>query len=254
MTSNLDELLEIFFNQYKQCNAIQLQNKLLQNFAISLSKAEAEAYLKLVKREYLNDNGLVTAEAVLNKLLIKNELAEKYLQDDLYACFRGTLIEAVERNELGGWSIEKQLVEFIQARVPAGASIIEFGSGLGTEALLYNYRVTSVEHNEKYAYQRTGQHLCIYAPLKDGWYDRSALSEVLQLSFDLLLIDGPPGELRGGILKNMDLFTEVEMPIIFDDINREFDREVMIEFCARQDYRYNVHGGEKKSFADCFKK
>lgn len=48
---------------------------------------------------------------------------------------------------LGGWAIEAAVIEWIRAHIPSGSTILEFGSGAGTEVLSKHYRMFSVEHD-----------------------------------------------------------------------------------------------------------
>jgi hypothetical protein len=158
-------------------------------------------------------------------------------------------------NKLHGWAIEKELVELINSKLPEGKVILEFGSGAGTDVLLERYHVISVEHDINFVCRRSDSHLCFFAPLENNWYPRNVICEILKMKYDLILIDGPPRELRRGILQNLDLFEGNGHPIvIFDDINRDLDHDIMILFCKRLNYSYRIVKGSKKMFALCEKR
>jgi len=81
------------------------------------------------------------------------------------------------------------------------------------------------------------------------WYDADIVREaIISLDYDLLLIDGPPGDTRSGLVKYWDLFKQ-DIPVIFDDINRRTAYQVMIGISARLKVPctiYNAH--EDKHF------
>lgn len=123
-----------------------------------------------------------------------------------------------------GWSISKELFDWIIKNVPIGKTILELGSGLGTKELVKHYKVYSVEHDKKWLGVVSGTNY-IYAPLVDGWYDVSILKDKLPKHYDVLLIDGPPQEKRGNILKHLPLFN-LDVIIIVDDTHRKLDLEI----------------------------
>lgn len=79
------------------------------------------------------------------------------------------------------------------------------------------------------------------------------MKELLKKTCDLVIVDGPPQELRKGILKNLDLFQNDKVPVIFNDMNRTLDKEVMLTFCKKLNYNYKIIEGDRKAFAFCLK-
>ena len=152
------------------------------------------------------------------------------------------------------WEIENELLSYIRKTLSDGKSILELGSGTGTAKLLCNYNVISIEHNADFAARRSPNHLCLYAPLENGWYELPVVIQALNMHFDLLLVDGPPQEKRTLILHHLDLFRTLSIPVIFDDINREADAKTMYTFCEELGYEYTILEGDKKHFAICRKK
>jgi len=133
----------------------------------------------------------------------------------------------MDKETLGGWSVDEAVIEFIKNNLKPGATILELGSGYGSKVLVSEgFKVYSVEHNKDYVYKYEGVNY-IYAPLVGGWYDLKALELELPFEYDLILVDGPPGirpDSRHGFAKNLHLFN-TDGFILFDDINREGDRE-----------------------------
>lgn len=90
-------------------------------------------------------------------------------------------------------------------------------------------------------------------PLKKGWYRRSVVKKCISLKYDLIIIDGPPRELRKGILNNLSCFRSIYCPVIFDDVNRPEDKEIMLTFCKKMGYDFKIITGPRKAFAHCSK-
>jgi predicted O-methyltransferase YrrM len=160
-------------------------------------------------------------------------------------------------SELGGYAISDTLFLIIRNILPEGRTILELGSGLGTKYLSEHYNMISVEHDEDYLDKYDSKY--IYAPLKkikpikripdsELWYDSAIMKEEMpKLDYDLILIDGPPGNTRAGFIKYWDLFKH-NVPMIFDDINRDPDRTIITKASARIKKPYTVYGaweGEK---------
>lgn len=154
----------------------------------------------------------------------------------------------------GKSAISRELFNKIKEILPEGSSILEFGAGEGTKELLNYYKVSSVEHNGKYAKQIKAKcSHCVYlAPLENGWYSEDMVRSALSVKKALILIDGPPKELRANL--PIDLFKDIECPVIFDDVNRGLDRSIMHLFCYKNKYESKIYKGKEKDFAVCTKK
>lgn len=131
-----------------------------------------------------------------------------------------------------GWSISFDFYKLLIDLLPKGKTILELGSGQGTDELLKRWNVISIEHDPKFAMiKRKGKykHKMIYAPIKFqniegfsdeiGWYDTNILNkELYHKKYNLILVDGPTGIFgRGGFLVNIRLFKDV--PIVIDDLH-----------------------------------
>lgn len=127
--------------------------------------------------------------------------------------------------DFGGFAISEELYDYILEILPKGKTVLELGSGAGTEELLKNYTVYSVEHDTNWLDKFPTNY--IYAPIKDGWYDTQELKKKLPTKYDLILVDGPTGKIgRRGFLKHINLFN-TNVPIVFDDIHREAENKLM---------------------------
>lgn len=226
--------------------------KQLNDWNLEYSEVEKEIQLKLLLGIYLDDTELKLAENWLNKLLEHNENTKRYHQEYFYIYCQKLASAALQKNALGGWSIEKEMLNYIMKTFPTAKILLEFGSGNGTFAFLKHFSVTSIEHDPYYSMKRASNHNCVVAPIENGWYRGSVVKEALETTeYDLILVDGPPGDLRTGILDHVGLFTQITCPIIFDDMDREDDCTIMKTFCKALDRRYRIFKGDKKSFALC---
>ena len=106
-------------------------------------------------------------------------------------------------------------------------SILELGCGKGTVERAKFYDVLAVEHDHTYLAEEVKS---ILAPIVEngtstqhnelGWYDVAALESLRGQTFDLLIIDGPPGEIgRSGVL-SVPWLIKLSRCILVDDTHR----------------------------------
>lgn len=130
-------------------------------------------------------------------------------------------MQQINKNNLNGWAIGINLFSWIQDNIPQDGVIVELGSGTGTHELGKFYTVHCVEHNQQWVnkFNNLTYH---YAPIINKWYDPSFLNHLPQ-NYNLLIIDGPPGDIgREGIYDYLDKFNTT-IPIIIDDTHREVE-------------------------------
>jgi tetratricopeptide (TPR) repeat protein len=149
-----------------------------------------------------------------------------------------------EIQNLNQWAISENLFLYILETLPVGSTILELGSGTGTGELSKYYNLFSIEHDKAWLNKYNSSY--IYAPLvNDSWYNPKILkTELLNLNYDLLLIDGPPQHRRAGILENLNLFN-LNIPIIIDDVNRKVDRDIMIAIASHLGKLPKIYEGNK---------
>ena len=149
----------------------------------------------------------------------------------------------------GGWAISKQLFDWLLEALPDGATILELGSGSGTQQLAKHFRMVSVEHDPDFVDRYDSTY--IYAPIVNGWYDAVTIGNELSrlsIQYDLFLVDGPPKRIgRSGILLNLGLF-DLTKPIVLDDVHRPPERQLLDELATRVGRRYEIFSDGAKSF------
>ncbi len=140
-------------------------------------------------------------------------------------------------------------LDWILENIPEGSSILELGSGESTAKLCERYHVRSIEHDPKFVASCDPRANCYHAPLVNGWYDPAVVMEAAAAPCDLILVDGPPGAWRSGIIHNFDLFDWSGWSV-WDDTNRPVD---LAAFNAAQMHMggardLTIHQGKEKSF------
>lgn len=159
-------------------------------------------------------------------------------------------IQEVNYNNLDRWAIGRELFKWIRENLEEGSTILEFGSGTGTGELAKFYNMISVEQNEQWVdYIKSDNVTYIHAPLKDEWYDAEKVFDGVQdRKYDLIIIDGPQGDMfRGGIDKYMDKLN-TNVPILLDDTNRIKDKDHAIRLAEQLNKSYIEIKGSAKNF------
>ncbi len=154
-------------------------------------------------------------------------------------------------NNLNGWAISKDLFLYIYKLIPEDSTILEFGSGYGTNELARYFKMHSVENDSRWVGKYNSTY--IYAPIKHyghyKWYDIECVKDGLPHHYDLILVDGPLGRIgRIGFFYNLDLFN-CNVPIIFDDINRKDDLDLCKKVANKLNRTYQkISGVDGKAF------
>ena len=124
--------------------------------------------------------------------------------------------------------ISEAVLKTIKEHLKEGSTILEFGSGEGTQHLSEYYDLISIEEDDKWVnkYQSTYLH----AEIKDEWYDVDKVNMFLKdKSYDAILIDGPANGRRERILeliKSKELELNTDVHIFMDDLERDSDMKL----------------------------
>ncbi len=153
--------------------------------------------------------------------------------------------------------ISRELILYIRRLLPEGSTILELGSGIGTQWLSEYYTMYSVEDKKKYVdrYNSTYIHAYIHPYTierfdgQKGWYHFTTLKENLPKEYDLILVDGPSGDIgRGGFNKFLKLF-RTDVPIVIDDVSRAAEMKLAMKVGSKLDRPVTVMTGGGKHFA-----
>jgi hypothetical protein len=140
--------------------------------------------------------------------------------------------------------------DWIETHLPEGSTILEFGSGPGTERLGSKFKMFSIEHDATWV-GTSKKSTYVHAPIVNRWYDVNAVKVLLSKieKYDLVLVDGPTGKIgRKGLLKNLELFND-KVIWVFDDVNRPNELKIMKDFCNKSNKSFVIYKGENRSFA-----
>jgi hypothetical protein len=150
-------------------------------------------------------------------------------------------------NNIENWMLPKEAINWIYDNIPSDSSILELGSGFGTEILSKKYKMTSIEQDEEWLYKFDTNY--IYAPIENGFYKIENLSN-LPKKYDLLIIDGPTQISGGrmGFIKNIDLFF-LDCTILIDDVHREEEMEILTKLSNLLKRNYKIFNCDNKKFA-----
>ncbi len=132
--------------------------------------------------------------------------------------------------------IDLGVLAAVKQLIPPESTILELGSGEGTNLLTQQYSVYSVEDDIEWV-GYCAESTYIHCPLIEtdykgstaSWYDADILAKNLPEDYQLILVDGPSGKSgRFGLLANISLFRN-DVPIIIDDTIRSEEASIARE-------------------------
>lgn len=130
--------------------------------------------------------------------------------------------------EFGCGVIGRNLFTWLIGHVPIGSTVLELGSGSGTQLLSNFYSMHSVEEDAEWVDKFDSAY--IHAPIVNEWYDLGALAN-LPKEYDALLVDGPKGSVRRAqFIFHLGLFLP-NVVFIFDDVHRQLDKQMYQMVC-----------------------
>ena len=141
------------------------------------------------------------------------------------------IFNKMDNTNLGGWALGNKVVAWILANIPAGATVVEFGSGAGSNELGKTYKIWCVEHDPIWVGKYPNVNY-IFAPIVDGWYARECL-KMLPKDYALIIVDGPPAIIGRAGLLNVTQQLNTECPIIVDDTHRDPEAVLATELWHR---------------------
>jgi len=146
-----------------------------------------------------------------------------------------------------GFGIPMELYTWIRDNIKEGSTILELGSGpSSTGNLSQFYTMYSIEHDPKYVNRYNSTY--IYAPRKDGWFDKDIVAKgIKDIKYDAIIVDGPPIEgRRQGFVTNIKLFDVVNKPIIVDDTHRQGEIKLIKDIASILNREYKIFTENKQ--------
>jgi len=150
-----------------------------------------------------------------------------------------------------GWCISLELYSEIRDRVKHGSTILEFGSGKGTEALSKYYKMISIEQDLNYMDQHESKYYHVL--VEHGWFNYKKIRQILiENDYDAIVVDAPTKASGGrlGMLTMIDEFKKV--PIFFDDVQRPDELKLYKEFCKHHNRPEIIMGTDKQFGILCY--
>ena len=165
--------------------------------------------------------------------------------------------------------LDNNILEYLNKYINHNSLVLELGAGLvSTPYLAERCRVISVEHDRDYIglYDKVEYwdiplhyYRIPHFPKQTLWYHYTPLKEKLaelDQSPDIILIDGPPGHIgRGGFLKFLDLFIDIETNVwsqnpmlVFDDVNRQEELRLIQKVSNRLQLPFKYYPNHGRSF------
>ena len=141
------------------------------------------------------------------------------------------------------WSYCDGVLSAVKLLIDESCTILEFGSGYGSQKLSSYCTIFSVEHDDRFI-SLFPEVNYIHAPLmpsesfqefcENQWYDADVVSSSLPERIDLILVDGPPNEIgRSGLLHHLELFPD-DVVWIIDDVLRSKDQQLANYICLHK--------------------
>ena len=149
--------------------------------------------------------------------------------------------------------LPREALDFILTHVAIGSTVVEFGSGHGSELLAERFRLISFEHDEEWLGVTSSHYIHAsiqsnhYSDLEGetGWYDAKTVIDNWPKDIDCVIIDGPPGAIgRTGILSIIDLLREVPI-ILVDDVDRPQELKLSQTLAEQLDLQMKICEVEK---------
>jgi len=140
----------------------------------------------------------------------------------------------------GGSGIERCLYNFIVEKFPKGTKMLELGAGvISTQVFSHHFELTTIEQISEWCWKYPSNY--IHAPLLGEWYDPQYLQN-LPKDYEVVLVDGPSGDKRHGLLNHLELFN-TDALWIFHDIYRPTERNLAINFANMTNKKIEFYEG-----------
>jgi len=162
------------------------------------------------------------------------------------------------------WMLPAEAIEYIVEFCSENTTVLEFGSGHGSQLLAEHVDLYSVEHDDSWIDVTSSTY--IFAPItknpfsekygQSGWYDLEAVEENWPQGVGFVVIDGPPGFIgRFGILSILHKLQSVPA-ILVDDVDRPDERRLADCLAEELGMSLTIHdvakprkGGTERKFA-----
>ena len=138
------------------------------------------------------------------------------------------------------WMLPPEAFAWIEANIPKRSTVLEFGSGDGSQRLANRYDLWSIEHDEQWIGKTKSNYVMakiIDNPVsqkagEQGWYDPIFFEKIPQ-SAELIVVDGPVGTIgRSGLLHHLEKLPQFRY-IMVDDTDRPEEERLSQQLAER---------------------
>lgn len=151
------------------------------------------------------------------------------------------------------WMLPREALDFMLTHVAAGLTVVEFGSGHGSQILADRFRLISFEHDEEWLGVTSSNYIHAsiqsnhYSDLEGetGWYEVKTVVDNWPEKVACVIIDGPPGAIgRAGIFSIIHLLSKVPI-ILVDDVDRPQELKLSKTLAEQLDLQMKICDVEK---------
>lgn len=160
------------------------------------------------------------------------------------------------------WMLPSEAFAWIEANIPKKSTVLEFGSGDGSQRLAKRFDLWSIEHDEqwigktksKYVLSKIVKNPASEQAGEEGWYDPAFFDKIPD-EVELIVVDGPVGTIgRSGILHHLEKLPRFRY-IMVDDTDRPEEEHLSRQLAARLKLRREIidtaqekHNGTRRRF------
>ena len=127
-------------------------------------------------------------------------------------------------------AISNFMLQFMIQTIPKGSTILEFGSGRGTQKLSETFNMLSIEESSDWVDRYDSEYA--HVEIENDWYNIDKVNDFIKnKTYDAILIDGPGAGVRNKIVDLISagkLKLNTDVHIIIDDAEREDGCELSI--------------------------
>ena len=139
----------------------------------------------------------------------------------------GELLYAHKKKNM---AISNFMLQFMIQNIQKGSTILEFGSGRGTQKLSETFNMLSIEENSDWVDRYDSEYA--HVEIENDWYNIDKVNDFIKnKTYDAILIDGPGAGVRNKIVDLISagkLKLNTDVHIIIDDAEREDGCELSI--------------------------
>jgi hypothetical protein len=127
-------------------------------------------------------------------------------------------------------AISNFMLQFMIQNIQKGSTILEFGSGRGTQKLSETFNMLSIEESSDWVDRYDSEYA--HVEIENDWYNIDKVNDFIKnKTYDAILIDGPGAGVRNKIVDLISagkLKLNTDVYIIIDDVEREDGCELSI--------------------------